>query len=197
MLMLLTDADEGREALENVLRINPNYPGAAELLAQLRGSAATPSAEAQIDAVPLVPCPPRRRACLRRSSRSSNAAPALSAAATTRETAAVSARRSPEQYRSAGGGRCGRRHCAHPRDSDSCRSAVRSGNRRRRLNVAVSVESTPAEMLASDRRVDARNGSADGDRSGDTGSDPDRGAESPPTAPTLTLEATATEVVGA
>ena len=31
-----TDPDEGREALENVLRINPTYPGAAELIAIAR-----------------------------------------------------------------------------------------------------------------------------------------------------------------
>ena len=30
----VTDPDEGRNALENVLRINPRYPDAAELLAQ-------------------------------------------------------------------------------------------------------------------------------------------------------------------
>ena len=32
----VTDPEEGRHALENVLRINPRYPDAAELLAQAR-----------------------------------------------------------------------------------------------------------------------------------------------------------------
>ncbi len=50
-----TDPDEGREALENVLRINPTYPGAAELIAIAR-ERYEPAAE-PAEVVPPPPAP--------------------------------------------------------------------------------------------------------------------------------------------
>ncbi len=87
-----TDPDEGREALENVLRINPTYPGAAELIAIAR-ERYEPPAEPEVPAV--APPPPAAPPSLPEAEFPElELAEPASAAASTQETPAVQAQSS-------------------------------------------------------------------------------------------------------